>query len=83
MEYLEGGTLRRRLDAVGGGLGFWPAAKHALELAAVMKYMHEEAIPERQATTSAPMEKSSAMVTLRRSSIGGSVSMKTKPPCRR
>lgn len=48
MEYLDGGTLRQRLDAAGGGLGFWPAMKHALELASVLRYMHEEAIPGRQ-----------------------------------
>lgn len=50
VEYLDGGTLRQRLDAAGGGLGFWPACKHALELASVLRYMHNDAVPGRQAS---------------------------------
>lgn len=46
MEYLEDGTLRRRLDAARGGLGFWPAVRHALELAKAMRYLHKEALPD-------------------------------------
>lgn len=45
VEYLDRGTLRQRLDAARGGLGFWPAVRHALELASAMKYLHYEAIP--------------------------------------
>ncbi|CAM9501529.1 unnamed protein product [Scytosiphon promiscuus] len=45
IEYLDRGTLRARMDAARGGLGFWPALRHATELASVMRYLHEEAIP--------------------------------------
>ncbi|CAM9508580.1 unnamed protein product, partial [Hapterophycus canaliculatus] len=33
------------MDAARGGLGFWPALRHATELASVMRYLHDEAIP--------------------------------------
>jgi len=45
IEFLDGGTLRARLDAARGGLGFWPAVRHAMQLASVMRYLHTEAIP--------------------------------------
>eukprot|EP00903_Cladosiphon_okamuranus_P008082 g7793.t2 len=45
IEFLDGGTLRARMDAARGGLGFWPGMWHATELASVMKYLHNDAIP--------------------------------------
>lgn len=47
MEYLDGGTLRQRLDANMGGLGFWTGVRYALQMASAMKYLHDEAIPDR------------------------------------
>lgn len=45
IEFLDGGTLRARMDAARGGLGFWPGVRHATELASVMNYLHNHAIP--------------------------------------
>lgn len=45
MEYLNRGTLRARMDAARGGLGFWPGVRHAMELASVMTYLHDDAMP--------------------------------------
>ncbi|CAB1099599.1 unnamed protein product [Ectocarpus sp. CCAP 1310/34] len=45
MEYLDRGTLRARMDAARGGLGFWPGVRHAVELASVMAYLHDDAMP--------------------------------------
>ncbi|CAN0350127.1 unnamed protein product, partial [Ectocarpus fasciculatus] len=45
MEYLNRGTLRARMDAARGGLGFWPGVRHATELASVMRYLHDDAMP--------------------------------------
>lgn len=33
------------MDNARGGLGFWPAIRHAMQLASVMRYLHNDAIP--------------------------------------
>lgn len=45
LEYLAMGTLRKRLDNCGGGLGIQPTVKHGQRLASALAYMHDDALP--------------------------------------